>query len=186
MPEVGHIVQFQWLPVDNISSEEEEDFGYAIALTQNGQFSGWIIRDDRQNVTSEMWKFKWRVSEIYSEFYFRKGGGNSRRAYISQTKETSNKEERVSDESIESMKVVYGKVIRGVVVKEEAIEDIVSDGRPDHPIKQEDVAGAEGLVKIGVVRQEDVHGTVIKAEEIDVVNQEEAHEIVIKAESEGQ
>jgi hypothetical protein len=80
------------------------------------------------------------------------------------------------------MKVVDGKVFRGVVVKEEATEDIASDGRPDHLIKQEDYAGAEELVKIDVVKQEDVHGTVIKVEEIDVVSQEEAHEIVIKTE----
>ena len=184
MPEVGNVVQFQWLPVDNILEEEEERFrfGNGIALTQKGRFSGWVISDDRCDVSGEMWNFKWMVSEVYSEFYFHKGGGNSRRAYIIRTKEPTNGEDDICDELVESTKIVNGMLIRGAVITEDVVEDRGIDDPPSRLIKHEAVVEAGELPEIDFVKQEDAHAIVAKAEEIDPVNQEDAFEIVVKAE----
>lgn len=182
MPKVGHVVQFQWLPVDNVTILEEETkkFGDGIAVVQNGHFSGWITKEDRPYISDEMWAYKWRVSEIYSEFYFHRGGGDARRAYIIPTMEPDNVEDDVSGELVESLKVVNGMIIRGVVVKQEAIEDPL-----DHQVKPEDDQGAPVLMEVAAVKEEvteevehkvEVPTIEIKAEEIEDIEEQAAAE----------
>lgn len=54
---------------------------------QDGLFSGWIRKDDKELVTEDMFNSRWIVTSIYYIWDYEEGGGESRLGRIARMEE---------------------------------------------------------------------------------------------------